>query len=73
MLNTFLFRDTYKKVLTGNVNYLALKMSKIKDKTKDLDHSFTWRTYGGRKFWADVFARNTISPEKWEEQEKWNA
>lgn len=65
MLNTILFRSTYKKKLTGDVNFLALKMSKIETTSTDLESAFLWVTYGGISFWDNTYSRNTIDPEKW--------
>lgn len=65
MLNTILFRSTYKRALTGDVNFIAVKMTKIEITSADLESAFLWETYGGISFWDSVYSRNVIDTEKW--------
>jgi len=65
MLNTILFRSTYKKKLTGDVNFLALKMMEVEEKEADLQSAFIWLSYGGHSFWEKIWEQNIIIPEKW--------
>lgn len=82
MLNTVLFRDTLRKDILGDCNFLVSKLFYVNTHRRVLKSglafsynpnaglwlAFGWASHGGDRFWRTVYSKGSqVIPAYWED------